>query len=154
MFNKFRMFSKIMIGGYIMNNFYEDCLKRAEANQCVTDLNWDMDSEAILLQLEKILKRVFEGTEYYAERNRTFGEKDVDIFKGAGINRIGHLWPRKRNHVIHVNFTNEICDRLSKRMELPKDSDVKPGRNMNWRAFKNLDFATAMKIVNEVAKLD
>ena len=137
-----------------MSDFYEDCLKRAKANQSVTDLDWDMDSEEILLQFEKILNRVFEGTEYRAKRNKTIGEKDVDIFKGTGTKRIGHLWPRKRDQVIHVNFTSEICDRLKECMELPKDSDVKPGRNMNWRAFKNLDYETAMKIVEEVAKLD
>ena len=133
--------------------FFEWCKKRAKENRVITDLEWDNDIESILSQYVKIINDVLEGTDYYAKRNSTIGEKNVDIFKKGVNGRVGHLWPRKRDRIIHVNFTLDIVEQMGKRMQLPPDSDVKEGRYIKWRAFRNLDFMTAMAMVNELVNI-
>ena len=133
--------------------FFEWCKKRAKENRVITDLEWDNDIESILSQYVKIINDVLEGTDYYAKRNSTIGEKNVDIFKKGVNGRVGHLWPRKRDRIIHVNFTLDIVEQMGKRMQLPPDSDVKEGRYLKWRAFRNLDFKTAMDMVNELVNI-
>ena len=136
-----------------MKGFYEWCKKRAQVNRKVVDLDWDNDIETILSQYVKILNDALKGTDYYAQRNSTIGERNVDIFKQGVSGRVGHLWPRKRNQIIHVNFTLDIVEQLGKKMQLPPDSDVKEGRYLKWRAFRGLDFKTAMEMVNELANI-
>lgn len=136
-----------------MCGFYEKCLKLVKQNRKVSGLNWDCNIEEILAQFVEILNEVLADTEYYAERNSTVGEKNVDIFKKGVSGRVGHLWPRKRDQIIHVNFTNDIVEQLERRMDMPQDTDVKKGRYLNWRAYKELDYATTMKIVSELAEI-
>ena len=117
------------------------------------DLDWNNDTETILAQFVKIINKILDGTDYYAQRNSTIGEKNIDIFKKGVSGRVGHLWPRKREQIIHVNFTLDIVEQLGKKMQLPPDSDVKEGRYLKWRAFRGLDFKTAMEMVNKLGKI-
>ena len=114
------------------------------------DLDWNNDTETILAQLVKIINEVLDGTDYYAQRNSTIGEKNVDIFKKGVSGRVGHLWPRKRDKNTHVNFMLDIVEQLGQRMQLPPDSDVKEGRYLKWRAFRGVSFKTAMGMINEL----
>lgn len=132
---------------------YEWCKKRAKANRKYMDLDWNNDTETILAQFVKIINKILDGTDYYAQRNSTIGEKNIDIFKKGVSGRVGHLWPRKREQIIHVNFTLDIVEQLGKKMQLPPDSDVKEGRYLKWRAFRGLDFKTAMEMVNKLGKI-
>lgn len=116
-------------------------------------LDWNESSKEVVARLEAILKKITDGTDYYVEINQKDQSKCVNIFKRNGEKRIAHLQPNKREQRIHVNITKELVDQLKKRMDLPKDSDIKEGRYPNWRAFKNTDFDIAMKIVEEMIKL-
>lgn len=136
-----------------MRDFYDECLKRAKENRKITDLSWDNNVEEILLQFAEILNGVLEGTEYYVERNSTIGEKNLDVFRKGIQGRIGHLWPRKRERVIHINFTTDIVEQLQSRMDMPEESEVKDGKKLNWRAYRGVDFETTMNMMKELSRI-
>lgn len=130
-----------------MEDFYSRCKKIAEENRVITDLDWDGSVEDILQEFTQIMNRALAGTDYYAERNTSLGEKNVNLFKKGTTGRVGHFWPRKRERVIHANFTLDIVEQLESKMDMPEDSDVKEGRYLGWRAYRGIDFATVMKMI-------
>ena len=117
-------------------------------------INWDADKETVLKEIVVILNDLFIGTSYTASRNSTSGEKNVDIFYGKGSvdnPRVAHVWPKTRTESVDLCVTIELVEQIKNRVELPEDSDIKPGKYLNWRAFKKIPVSKALEILKELA---
>ena len=71
-------------------------------------LDWNGNIEDILKSIKYTLSKILEGTEYYVERNKKDGEKDIDLFKIGCEKRIGQLWPKKRKQFIELTLPKEL----------------------------------------------
>ncbi len=70
--------------------------------------DWEDDMEGILKSLSSILSKILEGTDYSVERNKTIGERDVDIFRKGESRRVGQIWPKKRDQRFEVTIPKEV----------------------------------------------
>lgn len=125
-----------------------------QENRMHMNLNWDNNIELILKQLASLLNDKLKGSDYYVERNSTIGEKNLDLFKQGNPKRVGHIWPKKREQVMHASFTNDIVRQLACRIEMPQDCDVKKGRNLDWRQYRNLSLDMLIEMISELATID
>lgn len=111
---------------------------------------WDKDYELILMDFGSIFSQVLDGSGYYAYRNPTKGEKNINISK------IGVVGSTKKYRIMWVYLINgdtnvdmginrELFNHISKIIELPEPREVKPGRyKTEWVI--TIDLPTALKV--------
>lgn len=112
---------------------YEDLLKLDEVTY---DINWNTDKEAILSQMLSVFNRIFEFTEYRAERNKTINEACINIYKGDSNNRIAHVWP-KSGETVHFCVMKSLSISIHDIMDFPEGKPLKE-RMPNWIVYKQL----------------
>lgn len=115
------------------------------------DFIWDGDIEETLDNLLNFFKPVFEGTEYSIERNSTFGEKCLNIFKQGLPQRIGHIWPKKHKHVFDFLIARNLVVNLSESINLNAENVL--SHNSTYE-FKGIEISYLNSILCKVFQKD
>ncbi|MGN1399062.1 MAG: hypothetical protein ACI4WG_03580 [Erysipelotrichaceae bacterium] len=111
---------------------------------------WKKDIETILKDFGQIFTQVLDGSGYYAYRNPTIGEKNINISKN-GVkgstknNRIMWIYPKKKFKNMDMGINRDLFAKISMLIDLPEPREVKPGRCVTEWVIR-IDLSTALKV--------
>ena len=104
--------------------------------------------------LSNQVNHFIDGTNYYAKRNSTISEKDVDIFVIGKDGRIGSIWLNKRTQTFDVIWHVDIVNSLKFKMELPMHAtDKRSSKIVNWRTYQKIDNNCLSAMLENLAKI-
>lgn len=114
-------------------------------------INWRADIETILASFSEEFNHIFDGTDYYAVRNSTSGEKSVDIMKNGFSRRVGHVWPKKQSQTVDICLTKNLIRIVEGQISLPEPKELKKGRYDNWRCFPKVSYEKTIQVIERIA---
>ena len=114
-------------------------------------MNWQADIETILQAFVSDLSTILEGTDYYALRNSTKGEKCVSLMKKNESSRVGHIWPKKRSQAVDVCLTKNLAQVISTKLSLPQTTEVKKDQLPEWCGFSKVSYEKTIEIIKALA---
>lgn len=111
---------------------------------------WKNNIESILMDLSDMFCEILDGSGYYAYRNPTEGQKNINISRlgivGSTINhRIMWAYPKKKSKSLDMGINRELFEKISRKVNLPEPREVKPGRCKNEWVIR-IDLSTALKV--------
>ena len=111
---------------------------------------WKNNIESILMDLSDMFCEILDGSGYYAYRNPTEGQKNINISRlgivGSTIkHRIMWVYPKKDDKSLDMGINRELFEKISRKINLPEPSEVKPGKYKTERVIR-IDLLTALKV--------
>ena len=102
------------------------------------------------MDLSDMFCEILDGSGYYAYRNPTKGQKNINISRlgvvGSTINhRIMWAYPKKDDKSLVMGINRELFEKISRKIDLPKPREVKPGKYKTERLIR-IDLLTALKV--------
>ena len=112
--------------------------------------NWEADVESILRMLENNFTELLNHSEYSAIRNGTIGEKQVNLMREGIATRVGYIVPKVRFQSLDFGLQIDLVERAKRKLNLPQEKELKPGRYPGWRAFRNIPYETVVEILKAI----
>ncbi len=115
------------------------------------DIDWKMNREEILQTLCKIYSVELEGSPIRVERNSTKGEMNLDLFRIGVTNRVGQIWPKKRDRRIELVLAKDIVDQVKADVDFPTDYNIAKG-DKERGYYKEIDYPMSVSIMKSIKK--
>lgn len=111
---------------------------------------WKNGIESILMDFSIIFSKVLDGSGYYAYRNPTIGEKNINISKIGVVgstkdDRIIWIYPKMKFKNVDLGINRDLFDRISRTIILPEPKEVKPEKCQTEWVIR-IDLSTALKV--------
>lgn len=114
--------------------------------------NWNADVETVLRMFEKNFNEILSQSEYSVERNGTTGEEMVNLMRKDMKTRVGYIVPKRREQLVDFGLQIDLVARVKRQLDLPQETELKPGRYPGWRAFRKIPYEKAIEILRVLGR--